>query len=65
MSSNNKSGNSSSNSKSVRDTLNRFKMETSNELGIDLTNTDTLRTVDAGRVGGNMVRKMIDIAKNS
>lgn len=63
--SNNKSGNNSSNSKSVRDTLNRFKMETSNELGIDLTNKDTLRTVDAGKVGGNMVRKMIDIAKNS
>lgn len=63
MSSNNNYSNTGS--KKVRDTLNRFKMETTNELGIDLSNTDTLRTVDAGRVGGNMVRKMIDIAKNS
>jgi len=57
--------NQSGQTKKVRDTLNRFKNETTTELGIDLTDIDTLRTVDAGRVGGNMVRKMINIAKNS
>ena len=59
------SSNYSGQSKQVRDTLNRFKQETTTELGIDLTDVDNLRTIDAGRVGGNMVRKMINIAKNS
>ena len=57
--------NQSGSTKKVRDTLNRFKTETTTELGIDLSDIDNLRTVDAGRVGGNMVRKMINIAKNS
>ncbi len=51
--------------KNVKDTLNRFKMEASKELGVDLNATDTLTTVQAGSVGGRMVQKMINIAKNS
>ena len=61
----NKVSNKSGNSKNVRDTLNRFKMESSKELGVDLSNIDTLTTVQAGSVGGRMVQKMINIAKNS
>ena len=53
------------NNKTVKDTLNRYKMEASKELGVDLANTDTLTTVQAGSVGGRMVQKMINIAKNS
>jgi len=59
------SSNYTSNSKSARDTLNRFKMESSKELGVDLSSVDTLTTVQAGSVGGRMVQKMINIAKNS
>ena len=53
------------NGKNVRTNLRRLKDETSKELGIDLNDIDTLTTYQAGKVGGNMVRKMIDIAKNS
>jgi len=65
VSSNNSASNSNYNSKSVRDTLNRFKMESSKELGVDLSSIDTLTTVQAGSVGGRMVQKMINIVKNS
>lgn len=65
VSSNNSASTSNYNSKSVRDTLNRFKMESSKELGVDLSSIDTLTTVQAGSVGGRMVQKMINIAKNS
>ena len=54
-----------STNKNVADALNRYKMEASKELGVDLTNTSTLTTVQAGSVGGRMVQKMINVAKNS
>ena len=53
------------NNKSVQDTLNRYKTEASKELGVDLSATDTLTTVQAGSVGGRMVQKMINFAKNN
>ena len=65
VSSNNSASTSNYNHKNVRDTLNRFKMESSSELGVDLSAIDTLTTVQAGSVGGRMVQKMINIAKNS
>lgn len=54
-----------STNKSVQDTLNRYKMEASKELGVDLANKSTLTAVQAGSVGGRMVQKMINAAKNS
>jgi len=48
--------------KESRAGLNRFKMEVSRELGVNLKegyNGDILAR-DAGRVGGEMVKRMID-----
>lgn len=48
--------------KESRAGLNRFKMEVSRELGVNLKegyNGDILAK-DAGRVGGEMVKRMID-----
>jgi hypothetical protein len=61
-----------SNDKSVlvpdaRDALERMKYETAEELDINLPDKDDWGDVtsrDCGRVGGNMVRKMIEIDEN-
>ena len=48
-----------------RDALERFKMEASNEVGVNLKagyNGD-LTSREAGSVGGQMVKKMIDSYK--
>ena len=44
-----------------RKMLESLKMETARELGIDLTRKpgDKISARDAGKVGGNMVRRMI------
>lgn len=39
--------------------LEQFKMEAANEVGVDL-NDPNLRARDAGSVGGQMVKKMIE-----
>ncbi|MGI5971191.1 MAG: small, acid-soluble spore protein, alpha/beta type [Oscillospiraceae bacterium] len=50
----------------ARDALNRFKMETANELGIQLNQgyNGEIKSRDAGTIGGNMVRKMIQAYEN-
>ncbi|MBR1384355.1 MAG: alpha/beta-type small acid-soluble spore protein [Ruminococcus sp.] len=50
-----------------RDTLNKFKMEAANEVGVNLKQgyNGDLTSREAGSVGGQMVKKMIDSYKNS
>ena len=59
------------NSKSVvpeaKEALNKFKYEVANEVGVNLKQgyNGDLSSKDAGRIGGNMVRKMIQQAENN
>jgi len=48
-----------------REALERFKMESANELGIDLKEgyNGDLTSREAGSIGGSMVKKMIDSYK--
>ena len=45
-----------------RETLNKFKMEAANEVGVNLKNgyNGDLTSREAGSVGGQMVKKMIE-----
>lgn len=45
-----------------KNAMNRFKMETAKELGIDLK-AENLTARDAGRVGGQMTKKLIEKAE--
>ncbi len=49
-----------------RDTLNRFKMEAANEVGVNLKQgyNGDLTSREAGSIGGQMVKKMIDSYKS-
>ena len=49
-----------------RETLNRFKMEAANEVGVNLKQgyNGDLTSREAGSVGGQMVKKMIDSYKS-
>ena len=53
-------------SKQGRDALNKFKMEAANEVGVNLRNgyNGDLTSREAGSVGGQMVKKMIDAYKS-
>ena len=59
------------NNKSVvpeaKEALNKFKYEVANEVGVNLKQgyNGDLSSKDAGRIGGNMVRKMIQQAENN
>ena len=48
------------------DSLDRFKYEVASEVGVNLKNgyNGDISAKDAGRIGGNMVRKMIQQAEN-
>ena len=48
------------------DALDRFKYEVASEVGVNLKNgyNGDISAKDAGRIGGNMVRKMIQQAEN-
>jgi len=48
-----------------REALERFKMEAANEVGVNLKPGDNgdLTAREAGRIGGSMVKKMIDSYK--
>ena len=48
------------------DSLERFKYEVSSEVGVNLKNgyNGNISARDAGKIGGNMVRKMIEQAEN-
>ncbi|MGE5473072.1 MAG: alpha/beta-type small acid-soluble spore protein [Ignavibacteriales bacterium] len=47
--------------------LNRFKYEVANEVGVTLKDgyNGDLKAKDAGKIGGNMVKKMIQIAEKT
>ena len=48
------------------DSLEKFKYEVANEVGVNLKNgyNGNISARDAGKIGGNMVRKMIEQAEN-
>lgn len=50
-------------SKDIKSALNNLKTEVASELGVDLKATN-LTSRDAGRVGGQMVKKLIEKAEN-
>ena len=61
---------SSNNNKVVpaaREALNRFKYEVANEVGVNLKEgyNGDISAKDAGKIGGQMVRKMIQQAENN
>ena len=53
------------NSKQGKETMERFKMESANEVGVNLKNgyNGDLTSREAGSIGGQMVKKMIDAYK--
>jgi len=62
--------NSNSNQKVVpeaREALNRFKHEVASEVGVTLKDgyNGNLSSRDAGRIGGQMVRKLIEQAERN
>ena len=51
----------------AQEALNKFKYEVANEVGVNLKQgyNGDLSSKDAGRIGGNMVRKMIQQVENN
>ena len=51
----------------AKEALNKFKYEVASEVGVNLKQgyNGDLSSKDAGRIGGNMVRKMIQQAENN
>ncbi len=49
------------------DSLEKFKYEVANEVGVNLKNgyNGNISAKDAGKIGGNMVKKLIQQAENS
>lgn len=49
-----------------KDALNKFKYEVANEIGVSLKDgyNGTLSSKDAGKIGGNMVKKLIKQAES-
>lgn len=62
MSNNSNNNNNSEMTQKGREALERFKMESANELGINLKQgyNGDLTSKEAGSIGGNMVKKMIE-----
>ena len=50
----------------AREALNKFKYEVASEVGVNLKDgyNGNISSRDAGRIGGNMVRKLIEQAEN-
>lgn len=50
-----------------RDSLNKFKMETASEIGVNLNQTynGDITAKQAGHIGGQMVKKLITIAEQN
>ena len=67
MSSNNNSTSAKINVPEARDAMEKFKYEVASEVGVNLKQgyNGDLSSRDAGRIGGNMVRKMIQQAENN
>ena len=53
------------NSRQGKETMERFKMEAASEVGVNLKNgyNGDLTSREAGAIGGQMVKKMIDAYK--
>ena len=51
----------------AREAMDRFKMEAANEVGVNLKNVynGELTSKQAGSIGGQMVKKMIEAYENS
>ena len=51
----------------AQEAMNKFKMEAANEVGVDLKEgyNGHLTSREAGSVGGQMVKKMIEASENS
>ena len=51
----------------AKESLDKFKYEVASEVGVNLKNgyNGDLSSKDAGRIGGNMVKKMIQQAENN
>ena len=51
----------------AKESLDKFKYEVASEVGVNLKNgyNGDISAKDAGRVGGNMVKKMIQQAENN
>ena len=47
----------------AKNAMEKFKMEVASELGVDLK-SENLTARDAGRVGGNIVKKLIERAES-
>ena len=50
----------------AKEALNKFKYEVASEVGVNLKNgyNGDISSRDAGRIGGNMVKKLIQQAEN-
>ena len=50
----------------ARESLEKFKYEVANDVGVNLKNgyNGNISARDAGKIGGNMVRKLIEKAEN-
>ena len=49
---------------SAKDALERMKMEVASEMGVDLK-SENLTAKDAGRVGGQMTKKLVEKAEEN
>ena len=51
----------------AKDSLNKFKYEVANEVGVNLKQgyNGDISSRDAGRIGGQMVKKLIEQAENN
>ena len=51
----------------AKESLNKFKYEVASEVGVNLKNgyNGDISSRDAGRIGGNMVKKLIQQAENN
>ncbi|MFQ8600367.1 MAG: alpha/beta-type small acid-soluble spore protein [Oscillospiraceae bacterium] len=67
MSNNNNSGSNKLVVPQAREAMDRFKMEAANEVGVNLKQgyNGDLTSREAGSVGGQMVKKMIESYENS
>ena len=48
----------------AREAMDKFKMEAANEVGVNLKQGGDLTSKQAGSVGGQMVKKMIEAYEN-
>lgn len=51
----------------AKDSLDKFKYEVAQEVGVDLKSgyNGNMSSKDAGKIGGTMVRKLVEQAENS